>query len=90
MIKKQKENVTYLVSDAGKNVPLINLYSLPTKCPVCHTFQEPELRAVQYNDYDDAIVKFCCINESCKTSFTALYLKGSYGIEQYHCTCFTQ
>ncbi|KUP06201.1 hypothetical protein Q75_09750 [Bacillus coahuilensis p1.1.43] len=87
MTKKNKEKGFYLVPPAVKKAPLINLYSLPTKCPVCHSFQEPEQIAVQETD-NDAIVKFCCTNKSCKSSFSALYLKGSYGKQEYHFICF--
>ena len=87
MTKKNNEKVIYLVSDAVKKAPLIDLYSLPTKCPVCHSFQEPELRAVQYKD-DDAMVQFSCVKKKCKSSFSAFYFKGYHGKEQYHFLCF--
>lgn len=92
MTKKKKENVIYLVNYTSKKAkfPMINLYSLPTKCPVCNTFQEPEPISFQYNhNDDDAKVKFSCRNKSCKSSFSALYLGGGYVNKQYHFICFT-
>ncbi|XQY90626.1 hypothetical protein ACNRWW_13945 [Metabacillus sp. HB246100] len=89
MTKKNKEKAIYLVTNADKKAPLISLYSLPTKCLVCHTFQEPEPLSFQYsNDYNDAMVQLRCKNETCKLNFTAFYLKGKYGNEQYHFLCF--
>lgn len=71
MTKKNKDKVIYLVTKADKKAPLIKLYSLPTKCPVCHSFQEPDLIAVQYNDNDDAMIQFRCVDDKCKSSFSA-------------------
>lgn len=88
MTKKNKEKVIYLVTYAGKKAPLINLYSLPTKCPVCHLSQEPQSIGVHYKDNDDARVEFRCGDDKCKSSFSALYFKGRYGNEQYHLLCF--
>jgi hypothetical protein len=88
MTKKKKEKVIYLVTNAHKKAPLINLYSLPTKCPVCHSFQEPKPTSFQFNKNDDAMVQFSCINDSCKSSFSAFYIKGTYGNEQYHFISF--
>ncbi|WP_066047026.1 hypothetical protein [Robertmurraya korlensis] len=88
MTKKNIEKVIYLVTDNDKKSPLINLYSLPTKCPVCHSFQEPKLRAVNFKDDNDAWVQFSCLNNKCKSSFTAFYFKGSHGNEQFHFLCF--
>ena len=68
MIKKNKEKVIYFVHNAYENTPQINLYSLPTKCPVCHIFQEPKPITFQYNVNDDAEVQFSCINKSCYSS----------------------
>ena len=69
MAKKNKEEVIYLVTNADKNAPLFNLYSLPTKYPVCHSFQKPKPLSFQYNYNDDAIVNFVVQNgKSCKVN----------------------
>lgn len=88
MAKKNKEKVIYLVTDAGKKSPLISLYSLPTKCPICHSFQEPKLISYQFNVNNDAMVKFSCVNDNCKSSFSAFYIKGNYVHKQYHFISF--
>jgi hypothetical protein len=88
MVKRNNEKAIYLLTDAGKKTPLINLYSLPTKCPVCNSFQEPEPISFQNNHNDDVKVKFNCVNERCKSSFSAFYIKGSYENEQYQFISF--
>lgn len=88
MTKKNKEKVIYLVTDANKKAPLINLYSLPTKCPVCHSFQEPKPISYQYNHNDDAVVKFSCVSRSCESFFSALYIGGGIVNKQYYFLCF--
>lgn len=88
MIKKNKEKVIYLVTNADKKAPLISLYSLPTKCPVCHSFKEPQQISFKYNHNDDAMVQFRCLYDKCKSSFSALYLQGSYGAENFHFISF--
>lgn len=89
MTKKNKEKVIYLFAKGGKKTRMINLYSLPTKCPVCNVYQEPKPIGVNFSEYDDAKVKFSCVNKSCKSSFSALYMKGSYcKEEQYHFISF--
>lgn len=81
MANKINDKVTYLISDTGVNAPQINLHSLPTKCPICHSFQEPQPKAFKYNHNDDAMVQFKCVVDKCNSSYTAFYLKGSYGKE---------
>lgn len=88
MTIKKKVKVIYLVTDAGKKSPLINLYSIPTKCPFCHSFQKPEPISFHFNYNDDAIVQFSCVSDKCKSTFSAFYLKGSKGTEQYHFLSF--
>ncbi|WP_255233574.1 hypothetical protein [Bacillus altitudinis] len=88
MAKMNREKVIYLVTNADKKAPLIKLYSLPTKCPVCHSFQEPQPISFKYNHNDDARVQFRCVYGKCKSSFSALYLKGSYGAEKFHFISF--
>lgn len=86
----EKEKVIYLFAKEGKKAPMVNLYSLPTKCPVCNVFQEPKLMGVQFNDYkEDARIQFSCTNKKCKSLFSTLYMKGRYyGNEQYHFISF--
>ncbi|HDR4901607.1 TPA: hypothetical protein QCR38_003863 [Bacillus cereus] len=69
MAKNNKDKVIYLVSNADKKFHVIDLYSLPAKCPVCHPFQEPKPISFHFNKNDDAIVQFNCVNASCKSSF---------------------
>jgi hypothetical protein len=88
MTKKNKEKVIYLVADAVKKTPLINLYSLPTKCPVCHSFQEAKPISFQYKHNDDAIVKFRCVSRSCESLFSALYIGGCLVNKQYYFLCY--
>lgn len=84
MTRKNNEKVIYLVADADKKTPLINLYSLPTKCPVCHSFQEPKPISFHYNHNDDAVVKFSCVSKSCMSVFSALYLGEGYINKHYY------
>ncbi|PEF35337.1 hypothetical protein CON84_23495 [Bacillus sp. AFS094228] len=85
MIKKNEEKVIYLVPNAeDKKTPLINLYSLPTKCPLCHSFQEPKPISFHLNDNDDAVVKFNCVNDSCKSSLSVFYIKSGYSLSDLY------
>lgn len=68
----QYKNNIRMVFNNDKKAPLINLFSLPTKCSVCHSFQEPKPITFQLNVNDDAIVKFCSPKQRNKlTSVTA-------------------
>ncbi|WP_282035198.1 hypothetical protein [Metabacillus indicus] len=87
MTKKNNEKVIYLATNGEENTPLINLYSIPTKCPFCHSFQKPEPISFHFN-YNDALVQFSCVTDKCKSTFSAFYIKGSYGKEQYHFLSF--
>ncbi|GIP62693.1 hypothetical protein J32TS6_12480 [Virgibacillus pantothenticus] len=89
MPKKNNEKVIYLVADADKKAPLINLYSLPTKCPVCNSFQEPKPISFQYNHNDDAVVKFSCVSKNCESFFSVLYIGGGGFVnKQYYFLCY--
>lgn len=88
MTKKINEKVIYLVTDADKKSPLNNLYSLPTKCPVCNSFQEPKPISFQYNHNDDAVVKFSCVSKNCESFFSVLYIGGGFVNKQYYFLCY--
>ncbi|MFE4133087.1 hypothetical protein [Peribacillus sp. YIM B13482] len=88
MVRKNNEKIIYLVTNADKKAPLISLCSLPAKCPACHLFQEPKPLSFQLNENADVKVLFSCVNERCKSSFSAFYIKSSYVNEQYHFICF--
>ncbi|TCJ00991.1 hypothetical protein [Cytobacillus praedii] len=88
MTKMNREKVVYLVN-ADKKTPLIKFCSLPTKCSACHSFQEPQPISFKYHHKDKAIiVQFRCVNDKCKSLFNALYLKGSFGGEDFHYISF--
>lgn len=89
MISNNTKKISYTVNDGAEKFSFVNLYSLPTTCPICFIPQDPEVNKIQFKDENDmANIIFKCINKICESTFSATYLKDMYGRELYHFISF--
>lgn len=81
--KVNKEKLVYIVTDTDEKASMISLKYIPTKCPICLSAQDLKPKTFHFNEKNDLVVDLNCVNNTCQSSNSALFLKELQEKDQY-------